>query len=580
MGWFPVVACVVMVVGVLTGSGRQEWCVMTKRSGMALVPAMACSLTLVLGGCGGSGDPGQATDQSLDNTIISVYGCEPSRPLIPSDTVDECGGQLVNAMFSRLVRFDSKGRPQNDLADEITHNDRMTRYTVRLVDGRSFSDGSPITSRSFTRAWSWAASAANRQAGARFFSNIKGYGDLQKSDTPKDARLSGLKVIDDLTFTVDLTKPSATFPIQVGMPAFAPLPHSFYKDPRAFGSRPVTSGPYRFAAWHHQKVVKIRRSATYTGNAGARNGGIDFRIYPEAASALADVQAGHLDVITTIPASARTSFVSDPGLQSYNKAGSSLELLTIPAGVEHFGQDREGRLRRQAISMAIDRRSLIEKTLDNLAQQPSDFTTPAIPGWSEDLKGEDHLRYRAEQARTTWSQADAISRWPQDRPLTLVHAAQGGNEAFYKGMARSIQATLGIRVEARSAPATADPQTGPGQAQGGQAAFFSTLVSPDYPSPEAYLNQEFVSSPSGSGDQGTPAYDAPGFRDLLHRAARAQGVDEANRLYQKAEETLLEDLPAIPLYTLNNIGAGSRKVQGLVPGWNGWPSFCDLYKDR
>lgn len=569
-----------MMVNVLTGFGRQEWSVMTKRSGMALVSAVACSLTLALGGCGGSGDPGQATDHPLNNTIISVYGCEPSRPLIPSDSVDECGGQLVDAMFSRLVRFDSKGRPQNDLAAEITHNDRMTRYTIKLVDGRSFSDGSPITSRSFTRAWSWAANAANRQAGARFFSNIKGYGNLQESDTPKDAQLSGLKVVDDLTFTVDLTDPSATFPIQVGTPVFAPLPHSFYKDPQAFGCRPVTSGPYRFEAWLHRKVVKIRRSATYTGDAGARNGGVDFRIYPDAATALADVQAGRLDVITTIPASARMSFVSDPGLQSYNKAGSNLEMLTIPAGVEHFGHDREGRLRRQAISMAIDRRSLIEKTMDNLAQQPSDFTSPAIPGWSEDLTGEDHLRYRADKARTTWAQADAISKWPQDRPLSLVHTDEGGTEAFYKGMARSIQNTLGIQVEARAAPTTADLRTGSERTQGGQADFFSTLVSPDYPSPEAYLNQEFVSSASGPGDEGTRAYDDRGFKDLLHRAARAQGVDQANRLYQEAEETLLEDLPAIPLYTPNNTGAGARRVQGLVPGWKGWPSFCDLSKDH
>jgi oligopeptide transport system substrate-binding protein len=56
-------------------------------------------------------------------------------------------------------------------------------------------------------------------------------------------QLSGLKVVDDHTFTVDMTQPDATFPIKVGYSGFAPLPESFYKDPKAFGEKPVGNGP-------------------------------------------------------------------------------------------------------------------------------------------------------------------------------------------------------------------------------------------------------------------------------------------------------------------------------------------------
>ena len=561
---------------------------MKKRIGKALVAALACSLAL--GGCGGTDaeDLAQTTEQPLPGTIIKVYGCEPSRPLIPSDTADECGGQLVNAMFSRLVRFDSKGKPQNDLAEEITHNERMTRYTIRLVDGRSFSDGSPVRSSSFTRAWSWAANPVNGQAGSMLFSNIRGYEDLQQAGTPKDAQLSGLKIVDDLTFTVDLSAPSATFPILVGALAYAPLPQSFYKDPVAFGSRPVTSGPYRFESWAHRKMVKIRRSATYTGDIGIRNAGVDFLVYSDPASALSDVQAGRLDVITTVPDSARKSFVEDSSLQSYNKAGSGIELLTIPTGMEHFGQDREGRLRRRAISMAIDRRTLIEETLDNLAQQPTDFTSPTIPGWSEDLKGEEHLRYRAEAAREAWSQADAIRMWPHDRSLPLICVTEEGTGAFYEGLAASVRNALGIDVEVRTVPTRAALLSGLDKGEYGQVAF-PVQILPDYPSPEAYLNQGFVAigdgrrSPTGSDvlqGRDPSGYASPVFENLLKKAGEAQGVDEANGLYQEAEETLLEDLPSIPLFTVNNVGAGSRRVRGMVPGWNGWPSFWDLSREE
>ncbi|MCT6810685.1 MAG: ABC transporter substrate-binding protein, partial [Bifidobacterium sp.] len=204
---------------------------MKKGSQLTLVSATICALALLASGCGGGSDTKGAqqssSSQSGNNTVVSVHGCEPAKPLIPSNTVESCGGQVVDAINSKLVRFDDKGKPVNEIAKQIKANEDNTQYTVTINDGWKFSDGTPVTAQSFTKAWSWAANIANKQLGSSFFANIKGYDDLQKDGTPSDAQLSGLKVIDDKTFTVDLTSPSSTFPIQVGYTAFAPLPESF-----------------------------------------------------------------------------------------------------------------------------------------------------------------------------------------------------------------------------------------------------------------------------------------------------------------------------------------------------------------
>ncbi len=558
---------------------------MKKGSKLTLVSATICALALLASGCGsGSSTNTEGAEQSSgsrssNNAVVSVHGCEPAQPLIPSNTVESCGGQVVDAINSRLVRFDDQGKAHNDLASEIKGNDDMSQYKVTLVDGRKFSDGTPITAKSFTRAWSWAANVNNGQLNASFFANIKGFDDLQKQGVPADAQFSGLKVIDDKTFTVDLISPSSTFPIQVGYGAFAPLPESFYKDPKAYGENPVSSGPYKFESWQHNAMVKLRKNSDYGGEVKVQNGGIDYKVYTDMGSAYSDVQAGNLDVIDRIPTSAVKTFMTDSMVQSYNKPGSGLQMFTIPTAMEHFGQDQEGHLRRQAISMAIDRKMLIDKVLGGLGVQPTDFTAPTIPGYAKHLKGSDNIKYNAKRAKEYWAKADAISKWPADRSFRMLYNADGGSKDFYDGMANSIKNTLGIKAEATPVPTFSEFRGNIKKRLYNDAAFRSSW-SPDYPSPESYLMSNFASSAADGNGSNDGDYKNPKFDSLLKQAAMAKDTNEANKFFQQAEEILLQDMPAVPLYNPTNNGASAKKVHGMRLGWDGYPIFAELSKDQ
>lgn len=556
---------------------------MKKGSQLMVVSAAICALALLASGCGSGSDPKgvqqSSSSQSGNKAVVTVHGCEPGNPLIPSSTAESCGGQVVDAINSKLVRFDGQGKAHNDLASEIKANEDMTQYRITLVDGRRFSDGTPITAKSFTRAWSWSADAANGQLSASFFANIKGFDDLQQQGAPADAQLSGLKVIDDKTFTVDLDSPSSTFPIQVGYTAFAPLPESFYKDPEAYGENPVSSGPYKFDSWQHNAMIKLRKNAAYTGEVKIQNGGIDFKVYTDLGSAYSDVQAGNLDVIDKIPTSAVKTFMTDSLVQSYNRPGSVLQMFSIPTAMEHFGQDEEGHLRRQAISMALDRRMLIDKVLGGLGVQPTDFTAPTIPGYSKNLKGSDKLKYDAKKAKEAWAKADAISMWPADRTFRMLYNADGGAKDFYDGMANSIKNTLGIKAVAAPVPTFSEFRGNIKKRVYKDAAFRSSW-SPDYPSPESYLMSNFASSAADGNGSNDGDYKNPEFDALLKQAAKAKDSDEANKFFQQAEEILLEDMPAVPLYYANNTGASAKNVQGMRLGWDGNPIFAELSKNQ
>lgn len=254
------------------------------RAAVSAVSVLALSTTLCA--CGESSD-GQITD-----AIISAFVSEPQNGLIPGNTNESGGGVVVTQLFSNLVAFDEKGDSKLEVAESITPNDDNTEFDIKLKDGWKFSDGTAVTASSFTRAWSYTATAVNAQKTSSFLAPIQGYEEAQKADTPSDYQLSGLNVVSDSEFTVKLNEPNCAFTSIVGYMAFAPLPEAFYtKGAKEFGENPISNGPYIFKSWNHKQNISVVRNPDYKGNFKVQNGGIDFKVYTEVETGYSDVQA-------------------------------------------------------------------------------------------------------------------------------------------------------------------------------------------------------------------------------------------------------------------------------------------------
>ena len=546
-----------------------------KKKALAFAAA-ACALGMLLSGCGASNDA--ASD---GGNVITAYNSEPQNPLIPGNTNETGGGKPIDLLFSRLISFDAKDNASNEVAESIEANADATQYTIKLKKGWKFTDGTPVTAESFTKAWSYTANAKNAQKCASFFSTIKGYDKLQDADNLKgDEQLEGLTVVNDNEFTVDLNQSDSVFAIKVGYSGFAPLPQSFYKDPKAFGEKPVGNGPYKFQSWDHDNEIVLVKNPDYKGNRTPKNDGVTFKVYTKDEAAYADIQSGSLDVMESVPASATKTFETDSTVQAYNKAGSVIQQFTIPSGLKHFeAGTEEGTLRRQAISMAINRNNICEKVLNGTGTPASDFTSPLTPGYSDSLKGSDNLKYNASKAKELWEKANAISPWTSDDKLTFAYNADGGHETIYTAVVNSINNTLGSEVAATNPYPTFNDYRTAVSDRKVQGAFRSGWQ-PDYPSAENYLVQNFSSSAADGNGSNDGDYKNSKFDDLCNQAAAAQTTDEANKLYQQAQEVLLNDLPAVPLYYANAYGVASTNVSNFEMNWQNLPVYENMTKSK
>ena len=540
---------------------------MNTRHVTSLVAAGA-AIVMLLSGCGSTGTSNSSN--ASDSNIMSVYGSEPAHPLFPGNTTEAGGGKVVDQLFAGLVTYDAKGGIHNEVADSITSSDNATHYVIKLKSGWKFTDGTPVTAHSFVNAWSYTANSAS------FFSTIEGYDDLQKPDVDPKATLSGLTVVDDNTIDVKLSQPDSAFPVKAGSHAYMPLPESAFKDPKKFGQHPVSNGPYKFVSWQHNHSIEMVKNPDYKGNRVAKNDGLNFKIYTSPDSAYADLRGGNLDFTNTIPDTALTSFQSDKSLKAYNEPGGNTLTFTIPEWLEHFGQNEEGNLRRQAISMSIDRKTVAEKIFHGTATPAVDFLAAPISAYSKELKGNEVLKYNPSKAKELWAKANAISPWSGE--FGIAYNADGTAKNWVEAICNYIKNTLDI--DAKSIPMSTSDEFLSNVDSGKMTSAYRSGWGPDYPSADNYLVQLYDSSSADGKGGNSGNYKNPEFDAMMDKALSAPSTEEADKYYQQGEEILLQDLPAIPLWNQNATAASTSAVSGVAFDYGGGPVFTALTKKQ
>ncbi len=533
--------------------------------------AAGAALALALSACGGGGGSDKPTAGGgaaggASTGVVSAFATEPQNPLIPTNTNEVGGGRILDLIFEGLVYYDAKGAAQKAVAEDISTEDSKV-FTIKLKPGLKFSNGDPVDAESFVKAWNYGANSENAQLSAYFFEPIEGFSEDLKGD------LSGLEVVDETTFKVTLKQPEADFPLRLGYSAFYPLPKSAFEDMKKFGENPIGNGPYKFAkegAWEHNVQVELTPNDQYQGDRKAQNGGVLFRIYDTPDAAYQDLLSSQLDVIDSIPDSALPTFQDELGDRAINQPAAVFQSFTIASKTPHFDGE-EGKLRRQALSMAINREEITQKIFNGTRSPAHDFTSPVINGYSDSVPGSEVLKYDPEKAKELWAKADAMAPW--DGEFTLAYNSDGGHQAWVDAVANSIKNTLGIEAVGKPYPKFAELRTEVTDRT--ITGAFRTGWQADYPGLFNFLGPLYGTG-AGSNDSD---YSSPEFDALLKQGSAAKSVDEANKYFQQAQEILFKDLPSIPLWYANVTGGYAETVKNVEFGWNSVPLLYQVTKD-
>ncbi|WP_153813262.1 ABC transporter substrate-binding protein [Streptomyces sp. SUK 48] len=514
--------------------------------------ACAIAAALTMAGCGGGGGFGGA------GVLTSSWG-DPQNPLEPANTNEVQGGKVLDMVFRGLKKYDPRtGRAVNMLAERISTPDSRT-FTVTVRDGWRFSNGEPVTARSFVDAWNYGASLRNNQKNAYFFGYIDGYDRVhpaagrQRADT-----LSGLRVTGPRSFTVRLNQKFAGFPDTLGYIAYAPLPRAFFTDHAGWLRKPVGDGPYQIASYTKGSAMTLKKWNGYPGPDPARNEGVTLLVYTDSNTAYTDVLAGNLDLVDDVPATQLKNVRTDLDGRYINTPAGILQTLAFPY-YDPKWNTAGARKVRTGLSMAINRAQITQTIFRRTRTPATDWTSPVLGtagGFQDGLCGP-ACAYDPAGARRLVREGGGI---PGGQLKITYNADTGSHKQWVDAVCNSINNALGDDKACVGNPVGtfADFRNQIGQHR--MSGPFRAGWQMDYPLIQNFLQPLYYTGASSNDGQ----WSNKQFDRLVDRANAETDRAASVRLFQEAEKVVRDNMAAIPLWYQNGSAGYTARLSRVA----------------
>ncbi|NKX54432.1 ABC transporter substrate-binding protein [Arthrobacter mobilis] len=481
----------------------------------------------LLAGCAGDGGTGgQAADGPL-----KVVGPFEVHSIDPATS----GGFFTRLQVAEtLVEASTDGALQPGLATGWeTSEDRLTwRFTIR--PDALFHDGTAVTAEAVKAALETARSKESPLA-----------------DVPVKAVTA-----DGGTVTVELTKPFAPLAAVLAHTSTQILAPASYGPDRAV-TEVIGSGPYRVERLQQPSGIELTAFEQWQGEKPVIRE-VTYQAVGRAESRALMAESGQADV----------TFGMDPvSLQRLQQnEGVEIEAVTLPRSIllkANAGHEILGDLHvRQALSTALDRKSMAEALLRDPEMAATQLFPPSLQDWHQESL--DPLAHDAEAAKALLAEAG----WTPGADGVLVRDGRRFEVSLrtfpdrpeLPVLATAVQAALrevGIVVDVRIGNSSEIPAAH----QDGtlELALFTrnfALV----PDPLVTLAGDFA--PEGS-DWGAMGWNNPELTAALNDLARGADGQAAEDGRETAARILHTELPVIPVAWYRQSAIVNDRVEGL-----------------
>jgi oligopeptide transport system substrate-binding protein len=353
--------------------------------GLAL---LVSSLALVAAGCGGDDDESSSGSttaeggtEAAEQVITVNWGTEPPS-LDPGLATDVTSANILLNIMDPLVKLDDDLNPIPAAAESFETSEDGKTVTFKLRNDLKWTNGDPVTAQDFVYSWKRTVSPDLGADYAYQFYGIEGAQEYNSCDPKKDdcnalGDKMGVKAVDDTTFQVTLTNPQPWFLKQVAHHSFLAVNQ---KAVEQFGDKwtepanIVTNGPFKLERWQHNSNIDIVKDPNWRDADSVKLTRVNGRMISDGITAVQAFEAGEVDVLYQgLPPDEISRLKETPEYEQYPALGTYYEGINVK-NVPDVKQ-------RRAMSLAINRRSII----DNIAQQDqlpaTGFTPKGMPGF-------------------------------------------------------------------------------------------------------------------------------------------------------------------------------------------------------
>jgi len=328
-------------------------------------------------------------------------------------------------------------------------------------------------------------------------------------------------------------------------------------------------GPFALKEWIHDSSVTIIRNPFWPGTADIPVPKLDEVVHIlslDPSGILAEYEAGNMDV-APVPGTDIDRVKADPVLSQEFRIAPVLctYFYGYNTQAEHTNDVRV----RRALSMALDRQSLIDNVLKG-GQEPAQWF--ARPGLTAAPTMADHpdLGIQTDpDAAVAELQGylDEMGLTADQLDITLMFNSSAGHQAIAEAIQQMWASTLGVNVQLTNQEF---------------AVFLDTILDPvatpqvyrlgwcvDYPDANNFTREVFAAggsqNPNSPGPGGIGWFNQE-FEDLVVQAAAERDPAARVELYAQAEEILVDtDAAIIPIYWYTSVGVTKPYITRTYP---------------
>lgn len=522
---------------------------------MKKILASTAALAMVattLTGCGGSGD---ITAESGKKNLTAAVGGDFALP-DPAIVDDSITANVLAQCYDGLYKLDKDGNVVANLAEDLpTISEDGLTYTIKLKDGLTWSDGTPLTAEDFV--WSWKRAMTTEGYYTNFmYGYIAGTtgedGDPYTNMEDLDANM-GVRAVDDTTIEITLKMAAPYFTSMLTNTVFYPVkqdevgsdPSSSEWAQNASADDPiVTNGAFEITGVNIKDAITLSKSENYSDADNVQLETIEFKVMSDLDSQTQAFISGEVDFATAVNVE---QINNDEQLQGHVYAVDPFVcnyFVLVNAGKENDGStDGLAALKdveiRQAISMAIGR-----TTARNAYGYGDDYSYDLyalIPSGIPDAEGNDFYKQGGHLIEDDVEAAKAIMEskgYSEDNMLTLTY--KYNNLATHKAVAEAMQASLReIYIDLQLSGSEKEAFFNDRDA--GNFELARHAMTADYLDPMCYLSMYVGSTTSGN------TVDDPEFEQMVNEANLLSGQERMEKLHE-AEAYLIEQGYIIPLF--------------------------------
>jgi oligopeptide transport system substrate-binding protein len=358
-----------------------------------LLTALAVALALVLGACGGDGDDGgggedqqaQDAEPAAEQVITISWGAEPPS-LDPGLATDTTSANVIRNLMDPLVVLDEDLVAQPNLAESFEPNEDGTVYTFTLREDGRWTNGDPVTAEDYVYSWKRTLSPELAADYAYQLFGIVGAEEYNSCAPPKSQKCQnladkvGVRAVDERTLEVTLTSAQPWFPELVAHHSFLPVHPPTVEQ---FGDRwtlpenIVTNGPFILEDRQPEQSITLAKNPDWRGADDVALERVEGRIIVDGTTRVQAFEAGEVTALdgSGLPPAEMARLKEMEEYEQYPYLGTYYYGFNMK-NITDVNQ-------RRAMSLAINRRSII----DNVAQAdqvPGTGMTPSgIPGYED-----------------------------------------------------------------------------------------------------------------------------------------------------------------------------------------------------